>query len=264
MREYCKEAAKFGEKSSPIGSKLRQIIVILNPAANKRKAKANFEKFCGPLLYLAGINVTVVQTEFEGQARGLVEGLDQAIDAIVVAGGDGTVSEAVTGLLRRPDGNLAALRKFPVGILPLGQTNTVASTLFAVDSNLVRTMANATMAVIREVTKPIDVMKVEALETEEELPGKPVYSLSGIRWGAYRDAAARRDKYWYWDGLRSYATYVFSGLKRGLSWHCEARVTYALPCAGCSRCHSVIETKQSGEREGRSRLWQVFLPWRSR
>jgi len=46
---------------------------------------------------LAGISVNVIQTEFEGQARGLVESLDGVVDAIVVAGGDGTVSEVTVG-----------------------------------------------------------------------------------------------------------------------------------------------------------------------
>lgn len=41
--------------------------------------------------------MNVIQTEFEGQARGLVESLDGVVDAIVVAGGDGTVSEVTVG-----------------------------------------------------------------------------------------------------------------------------------------------------------------------
>jgi diacylglycerol kinase family enzyme len=69
----------------------------------------------------------------------------------------------VTGLLRRADGDLAVQRKFPIGILPLGQTNTVATSLFF-DSNKVKMMAEATMAVIQEITKPIDVIKIEVLE----------------------------------------------------------------------------------------------------
>jgi hypothetical protein len=44
--------------------------------------------------------VNVIQTEFEGQARGLVESLDGVVDAIVVAGGDGTVSEVTIGCVQ--------------------------------------------------------------------------------------------------------------------------------------------------------------------
>jgi acylglycerol kinase len=69
----------------------------------------------------------------------------------------------VTGLLRRADGDLAVQRKFPVGVLPLGRTNTLATSLFF-DSDKVNMMAEATMAIIKEITKPIDVIKIEVLE----------------------------------------------------------------------------------------------------
>ena len=60
-----------------------------------RSSKQEFEKYCAPLLHLAGIAVNLVQTEHEGQARSLVESLDGIVDAIVVAGGDGTLSEVM-------------------------------------------------------------------------------------------------------------------------------------------------------------------------
>lgn len=60
--------------------------------AFNRKAKANFEKYCAPLLHLAGFTVDIVQTESEGQARNLAAELKNT-DVVVVAGGDGTLSE---------------------------------------------------------------------------------------------------------------------------------------------------------------------------
>lgn len=57
-----------------------------------RKAKAQFEKFCAPLLNLAGLSVSIVQTDAEGQARGLMEVMADT-DAVAIAGGDGTLSE---------------------------------------------------------------------------------------------------------------------------------------------------------------------------
>lgn len=53
-------------------------------------------------------------------------------------------------------------------------------------------------------------MKFQSAESDG---GKPVFGLVGMHWGAFRDANARKDKYWYFAGLRKYATYVFSGLK---------------------------------------------------
>lgn len=42
------------------------------------------------------------QTDYEGQAKKLMELMEQT-DILIVAGGDGTVQEVITGLLRRPD-----------------------------------------------------------------------------------------------------------------------------------------------------------------
>lgn len=42
------------------------------------------------------------QTDYEGQAKKLMELLEQT-DMLIVAGGDGTLQEVITGLLRRPD-----------------------------------------------------------------------------------------------------------------------------------------------------------------
>lgn len=84
-------------------------------------------------------------------------------------------------MLRRADGDLAVQRKFPIGVLPLGRTNTVATSLFF-DSDRVKMMAEATMAIIKEITKPIDVIRIEVLEVsillQEFLPPPPFYCLS--------------------------------------------------------------------------------------
>jgi len=62
------------------------------------------EKLVLPLLHLAGIEMHVVRTEHESHAKEYMGVLDKNIvDAIFVARGDGTLSEIVTGLLRRGD-----------------------------------------------------------------------------------------------------------------------------------------------------------------
>lgn len=66
-------------------------------------------------------------TEEEGQAKALMEIMDNT-DCVIVAGGDGTVHETLTGLLRRPDCHLA-VKRFPIGIVPVGKNNTIAYNL---------------------------------------------------------------------------------------------------------------------------------------
>lgn len=102
MHQYCVKAAAYGNEPIAPNENPRNVTIILNPNANKRKAAKEFEKYCAPILHLAGICVDVVQTESEGHAKKLMEEL-KSTDAIVVAGGDGTLSEVVTGLLRQHD-----------------------------------------------------------------------------------------------------------------------------------------------------------------
>lgn len=70
-----------------------------------------------------------------------------------------------------------------------------------------KSLANAALAVIEQVTKPVDIMKIEILEDSN----KPVYALNSLTWGAYRDADFRKDNYWFFGPLRKYATYIFNG-----------------------------------------------------
>ena len=113
--------------------------------------------------------MTIIQTEREGQARSLIENLTTPTDAIVVAGGDGTLSDVVTGLMRKYQSNLGNAQKCPIGVLPLGQTNTIAESIFHGYEQLadVRAMVDATMAVVTGATKKMDVVQVQLLEVSE-------------------------------------------------------------------------------------------------
>ena len=73
-------------------------IIIVNPSLTPvtcppcSKSKAAFDKYCAPLLHLAGLKVALVRTEHEGQARDLMAIMEKT-SAVVVAGGDGTLAE---------------------------------------------------------------------------------------------------------------------------------------------------------------------------
>lgn len=103
----------MGRQTITASERPRKIVVFLNPAAKGGKTKYLLEKHVLPLLHLAGIEIHMVRTEHEGQAKAYMGVLDNSIvDAIVVAGGDGTLSEVVTGLLRREDG---IAQRLPIG-----------------------------------------------------------------------------------------------------------------------------------------------------
>lgn len=99
----------------------RRLLFIVNPhsgrAMIKYRALDAIETFTA-----AGYLVTVCPTTRAGEATQLVAELGGDCERIVVSGGDGTVNEAVNGLMRLP-------RKVPLGIMPAGTTNDYAYTL---------------------------------------------------------------------------------------------------------------------------------------
>lgn len=262
MRHYCSEASKYGDVQIGVNRPLQKVLVLLNPAANRKASEEDFQDYCEPILHLAGFEVDIVKTDSEGHARRYLEELAFLPDAIIVAGGDGTLSEAISGLKRRPDG-----AQCPIGVLPVGRTNTLARTLFRSSKETttledVRTMANAAYAVVAGKKKKMDVMKIEVLpnEADEHVPDRPVYAVGSLQWGAFRDILALRDKYWYTASLRDYTAFLFNAFDGGHTWNCKAKVTFTEPCAGCSKCYKENEQLQQPKKEQPRRWWSVFLP----
>lgn len=245
MRAYCEEAKNYGDMPLPVNGKPRHITVILNPTARNGKGKALYEKYAAPLLHLAGIKVSVFQTEQEGQAKDLMEVMDNT-DAVVIAGGSGTLHEAVTGLLRRNDSETARQR-FPIGVLPIGKTNSAIKSLLP-SSNETELLANSAMAIIKESKKPVDVMKIKGNR------GKEVYAISNLELGIFRDTDSYVNRYWFFGPLKTKAAYILRALKEWPS-NQEFELSYIYPCAGCSRCYEppVKEVKSK-------RWWEAFIP----
>lgn len=102
------------------------------------------------------------QTDYEGQAKKLMELMEQT-DMLIVAGGDGTLQEVITGLLRRPDQVGCQSHHFliyeertsslllmdflwwqdkmsniPIGFIPLGSSNSLSPSLHLLSDNKVK------------------------------------------------------------------------------------------------------------------------------
>uniref|UniRef100_A0A7N8X4Q8 Acylglycerol kinase, mitochondrial n=1 Tax=Mastacembelus armatus TaxID=205130 RepID=A0A7N8X4Q8_9TELE len=168
------------------------------------KANNLFEKNAAPILHLAGVEVTVVKTDYEGQAKKLMELMEQT-DMLIVAGGDGTLQEVITGLLRRPDRD--TFSNTPIGFIPLGSHNSLSPSLHLLSDNKVKDITSATLSILKGETVPLDVLQIKG---EKE---QPVFALMGLRWGAFRDVAATISKYWYLGPLKTNAAHWFSTLR---------------------------------------------------
>uniref|UniRef100_G1NKL7 Acylglycerol kinase C-terminal domain-containing protein n=1 Tax=Meleagris gallopavo TaxID=9103 RepID=G1NKL7_MELGA len=85
-----------------------------------------------------------------------------------------------------------------------------------------RHITNATLAILKGETVPLDVLQIKG---EKE---QPVFALSGLRWGSYRDAGVKASKYWYLGPLKTKAAHFFSMLKEWPQKH-QAALMYLGP-----------------------------------
>ncbi|HEX2886168.1 diacylglycerol kinase family protein [Vineibacter terrae] len=98
---------------------IRRLLVIRNPTAGRRHPRV-FDAVVAAVR-ARGLVVDIVDTEARGDAERLARdaGADR-YDAVVAAGGDGTINEVVNGLMARPADDLA------LGIIALGTANVLA------------------------------------------------------------------------------------------------------------------------------------------
>jgi len=95
----------------------RRLLIIFNPTAGARRRR-RFEAVLAELRRL-GCEVTVRPTGGRGDAEQLAASADpNRYDVLVVAGGDGTINEAVNGL---------SGARLPLAIVPLGTANVLAA-----------------------------------------------------------------------------------------------------------------------------------------
>lgn len=100
-------------------------LVILNPVAGRGRARREWPRMADALR-AAGVAFEVAQTSTPGEAERLAAQGASRFDALIAAGGDGTVHGVVNGLLGA--GGTAAL-----GVLPLGSGDDFAKMLPAGD-----------------------------------------------------------------------------------------------------------------------------------
>ena len=101
---------------------LRTLLVMLNPLAGKGKALRALDVIL-PIFEGAGIRAEVFRTQAAGDVRRMAQQRDlRSFDAVCVLGGDGTIAEALGGLMARADGF-----KLPIAIVPCGTGNSFAA-----------------------------------------------------------------------------------------------------------------------------------------
>lgn len=97
-----------------------RVLVIINPAAGQTDAAKILETIESALI-AANADFTIEQTKGEGDALEWAKSAS-GYDRVLVAGGDGTVMEVLSGMIKNPD-------PLPIGILPQGTANLLCRAL---------------------------------------------------------------------------------------------------------------------------------------
>ena len=101
--------------------KIKKALLIFNPCSGKNSSRASTEEIIESFEG-SGLEFTVRETTCSGDATNIVKNELQDHDLVICSVGDGTLNETINGVMDMP-------RRAPIGYIPAGTTNDIASSL---------------------------------------------------------------------------------------------------------------------------------------
>lgn len=102
---------------------MKKMLFIYNPNAGKGLLKSKLSDVLD-IMVKADYELTVYPTQCYRDAYHKIVHMDERYDIVVCSGGDGTLDEVVTGMMKRDKE-----KRIPIGYIPTGTTNDFASSL---------------------------------------------------------------------------------------------------------------------------------------
>ncbi len=100
---------------------MKKLLFIINPHSGKALIKNKLLQIID-VMVKGGYEVTVYPTQAKDDARSVTAEQAENYDMVVCSGGDGTLDEVVSGIMR-------SVKKVPLGYIPAGSTNDFANSL---------------------------------------------------------------------------------------------------------------------------------------
>lgn len=171
--------------------------IFINPISGKKKGRIIFEQI-RPLLDDSHLEYTLTETTRPGQIKDTLSQIDLSeIDGIILVGGDGSIHEAINGLMNRSDWQTAILK--PIGIIPAGTGNGLAKTLLEISGEPDDPVSEAFLiakAIAQGKYRPLDIAKIEQ-------NGQIYYSFLSFSWGIISDVDIESEKLRFLGSLRT-------------------------------------------------------------
>ena len=212
LKEYCftcpnKETQYKWQQviNNSLAKKLRYLQVIINPVSGKKQAAQIFERV-RPLLDKSYLKYSVRESYSSDDIKDFTSKLNLAkVDGLIIVGGDGTVSNAIAGLMSRPDWEKAI--KLPLGIIPGGTGNGLSKSLLTASGETYDPL-NAAFLIAKGRQQSLDLTRVKQ-------NNKQYYSFLSLAWGLISDVDIESEKLKFLGSLRFdlYALFLISLLR---------------------------------------------------
>ncbi len=121
-----------------------KMLFVYNPKAGKAQIRNHLLDIIN-IFTVGGYEVTAYPTQAAGEAVDIVRDREAVYDMVVCSGGDGTLDEVVTGMLKGE-------KQVPIGYIPAGSTNDFANSI-----KLPKSMKKAAEVIINGTLFPCDV-----------------------------------------------------------------------------------------------------------
>ena len=170
----------------------RHIQIIINPVSGRGQASQIFDRV-RPIFDRSNLTYTVNQTYSAADTKNLVQELDLTeVDGLVIVGGDGTIHDAIAGLMSRRDCRRAI--ELPLGIIPGGTGNGLSKTLLELSGENYDPL-NAAFLIVKGKQQTFDIAAIEQ-------NGTKYYSFLSLAWGLVSDIDIESEKLKFLGALR--------------------------------------------------------------
>lgn len=151
--------------------KIAKAALIYNPVSGKKKGERWAREIVEPMLRAAHVEVMLLPTQHAGHATEIAASHDlDGCDALLALGGDGTLSDVVTGFLRREHGR----EVIALGFIPGGTGNTVSHDVYGGRIAGAAGVRKAVESILVGHTREIDVTKLACTGPD----GRPLERMS--------------------------------------------------------------------------------------
>ena len=163
---------------------IQKLCFLVNPKAGKQRSEAIVREI-QDLLGQKNIDFHFFNSDKEGSITQFIQTENlMGFDGLCVLGGDGTINEAINGLMSSDQS-----QSIPLGIIPIGSGNAFAETLGELDP--IKALNN----ILSGTTSLIDVFKIEDRE-------KTFFAINIIGWGMAAEVNILAEKLRWMGGIR--------------------------------------------------------------